>query len=254
MRPIRFLVPATLAAALAALPIRAQQTPEPPKNLQVLPKDMPRDSVIQLMRGISMSLGVRCTYCHVDRDEGPGERMDFAVDEKPEKETARAMMRMTRAINAEYIARLPDRNDPPVSVACVTCHRGLPVPRTLGAVLSAAADSGGAQAAIARYRQLRGEEALLGRWDFGEGTLSDVARRLAAQGKTADAVALLEMSAGFHPNSAAVDVQLADLHRARGERDRAIVRYRMALEKDPDNRQARRRLDELTGAARPQQP
>jgi len=35
----------------------------------------------------------------------------------------------------------------------------------------------------------------------------------------------------------------------RGDRDKALVHYRMAQAKDPNNPQIRRRIDELTGAA-----
>lgn len=245
LRPIPTVVALAVLASAGpqARSAEAQNVPERFENLRVLPKDIPRDTLIQVMRSFSNSLGVRCSYCHVGQDGD----FDFASDDKDEKEKARFMMRMTRALNAEYLPRLPDRREPPVPVGCVTCHRGLRVPTTLDRVLAAAVDSGGAPAAVARYRQLREQSLERGRYDFGEGTLGDLARRLAAQGKTADAVTLLELNAEFHPNSGTVDFQLAELHRARGERDRAIARYRMALEKQPDNPQARRRLDELTG-------
>jgi tetratricopeptide (TPR) repeat protein len=250
MRPIRLRTAAlasALLAALAASPAAAQND-QRPVNLKVLPRDLSRDSVIQIMRGWSASLGVSCRYCHAPRAEGSDE-LNFASDARPEKDKARAMVTMTRAINGEHLPRVPERRG--VGVGCVTCHRGLPVPTTLDRVLIAAADSGGGAAAVARYRQLRQEESLLGRWDFSEATVSDVARRLNAQGKRADAIALLEMSGEFHPNSAGVDFQLGELYRAAGERDKAIARYRMALQKNPQNQQARRRLHELTGTTPP---
>src|SRR5690349_12663013 len=39
---------------------------EPPKNLQVLPKDMPRNQVTALMRTFTAALGVRCEHCHAE--------------------------------------------------------------------------------------------------------------------------------------------------------------------------------------------
>lgn len=39
---------------------------------------------------------------------------------------------------------------------------------------------------------------------------------------------------------------LGDLHRGRGERNAAIRRYRLALEKAPDHQAAKRWLGELT--------
>jgi hypothetical protein len=237
---------------LAGAAPAAAQIPERFENLKVLPTDIPRDSLIQIMRGFSMSLGVRCQYCHVQRVGTDGrESFDFKSDDKEPKEKARFMMRMVRDLNTQVLPRVPHRHDPPVGVGCVTCHRGLPIPTTLDRVLAAALDSGGAPAAIARYRQLRTETMASGRYDFSEGSINELARRLAAQGKTAEAAALLEMNGEFYPQSGQVDFQLGEVYRMRGERDKALVRYRMAQQKDPNNAQARRRIDELTGATAP---
>src|SRR5262245_45373280 len=81
----------------------AAPAPEPPKNLQVLPKDMPRPQVIAVMQAFTAGLGVGCVHCHV---EVPGALPDFASDDKPEKKTARTMMRMTTDVNAKLVAEL----------------------------------------------------------------------------------------------------------------------------------------------------
>jgi len=256
MRQIHALVPslAALLALAGAVPAAAQ-IPERFENLQVLPKDIPRDSLLQIMRGFSFALGVRCQYCHVQRQGTDGrETLDFKSDDKEPKDKARFMMRMTRNLNTQVLPHVPHRHDPPVGVGCVTCHRGLPIPTTLDRVLAAALDSGGAPAAIARYRQLRQETMVSGRYDFSENSVNELARRLAVQGKTAEAAALLEMNAEFYPRSGQIDLQLGDVYRARGERDKALVRYRMAQEKDPNNPQIQRRINELIGAAPAQPP
>jgi tetratricopeptide (TPR) repeat protein len=237
------------AAALFASRPAAAQMPERFENLQVLPKDIPRDTLLNVMRTFAMSLGVRCQFCHVQREVPAGQResFNFASDDKVEKRNARVMMRMVRNINQEQIPRLPEHHNPPVAVTCVTCHRGLPVPTTLARVLTAALDSGGAQAAVARYRQLRETQMASGRYDFSESSLNEMARTLATQGKTAEAAALLELNAEFYPQSGQIEFQLGEAYRTRGERDKAIVHYRMAQEKDPGNPQIARRLQELTG-------
>jgi lipopolysaccharide biosynthesis regulator YciM len=104
------------------------------------------------------------------------------------------------------------------------------------------------QAGVQRYRELRQETMERGRYDFGETPINELAGRLAASGKTDEAITLLQMNQEFHPASAAIDVQLGDIYRLRGERDRALTYYRTALEKQPDNPVARRRLQEMTGA------
>jgi len=94
-----------LAALLVAATPAVAQIPTTFTNLQVLPKDIPRSELIATMRNIAGSLGVRCVHCHVGPDDLQG--MDFAIDEKRSKVAARAMLQMVRAINADYVSRLP---------------------------------------------------------------------------------------------------------------------------------------------------
>jgi tetratricopeptide (TPR) repeat protein len=252
MRRIRPLALVPFAALFLAAAPAAAQLPDHFENLKVLPKDIPRDSLVAIMRGFTTSLGVRCNYCHVEREAAqPGgqPQLNFASDDKPQKDKARFMIRMVQNINGQQLPNLPHRHDPPVGVGCITCHRGLPIPTTIDRVVTAAIDSGGVQAAVARYRALREREMGSGRYDFSEGTLTDIGRRLATQGKTAEAIALLEMDAEFYPNSGSVDFALGDAYRAAGNRDQALVHYRMAQQKDPRNPQVQRRIDELTGNA-----
>ena len=237
---------ASLALALLVPATVRAQVPEKFENLQVLPKDIARDSLTQVMRGFSFALGVRCTYCHVGTD-GPGGRMQFALDEKTEKKQARYMMRMADSINRVLLAALPERSDPPVRVDCVTCHRGLSTPATLESTLLATAERAGADSVVLQYRALRADMTS-GRWNFGEWSVNELARKLAARGKTAEAIALLQVNQEHYPNSASIDQQIAEAHLARGERDQAIARFRAALAKQPRNQAVRRRLEEL-GAA-----
>ena len=78
------------------------------KNIQVL-KGVPADQVIPTMQFITASLGVECEFCHV---QGA-----FEKDDKKPKQTARKMMEMMFAINADNF----DRNR---EVTCYSCHRG----------------------------------------------------------------------------------------------------------------------------------
>ena len=103
------------------------QAPPPITNLQVLPKDIARPELIQIMRGFTGGLGVMCNYCHVM--EGRGGRNDMASDEKPPKKTARVMMQMTMHAN-EMLAK--DLGKPAATVTkiqCGTCHRGEAIPK-----------------------------------------------------------------------------------------------------------------------------
>jgi len=64
------------------------------KNIQVL-TGLPQSQLIPVMNYIASSLGVKCTYCHVRKDD----KWDFVADEKPEKGTAREMIKMVQGIN-----------------------------------------------------------------------------------------------------------------------------------------------------------
>jgi hypothetical protein len=127
------------SATLLGVSVAAAQTapPQPPamtfadpphKNLKVLPADMSRAQLISTMKFFAQSLGVRCTFCHVGTEGQPLSTFDFPADTKPEKGTARAMIRMVQHINADYLPAatgLPD-----AKVTCFSCHRGAKKPAT----------------------------------------------------------------------------------------------------------------------------
>lgn len=82
------------------------------KNIQVL-KGLPQSQLIPVMNFFATSLGVKCTYCHVNKDGV----WAFDSDEKPEKKTAREMITMVQSINKTTFRGNTD-------VSCYTCHRG----------------------------------------------------------------------------------------------------------------------------------
>ena len=101
-----------------------QQTTTPPatpgektveqaqKNIQVL-NGLPESQLVPVMNYMGSSLGEKCTYCHVNKDG----KWDFASDEKPEKGTAREMIKLVQNINKGTFKGNP-------AVGCFTCHRG----------------------------------------------------------------------------------------------------------------------------------
>lgn len=244
----------SVAAMSISSPAAAQmQIPDKFENLQVLPKDIHRDTLVQIMRGFTMSLGVRCTYCHVEKTvpggapatgAGGPPQFDFHKDDRDNKLKTRAMMRMVDSINTRFLASLPNRDRPPTDVDCLTCHRGVNKPTTIESVLLTVTERSGVDTAIARYRALRNDMAS-GRYNFSEQPVSDVARRLSSQGRHADAIKLLEMLQEFYPNSVNVDLQIAETHVAAGNREQAMTRYRAVLAKNPNDRRAQQALQQL---------
>jgi hypothetical protein len=241
----RTLVTLSTALLMAAQPATGQPPAQELKNLQYFPKDIPRPKLVQRMREFSFSLGVRCQHCHAGGDGVSMEGVDFASDEKAAKKKARAMLKMTDQINGTLLAQVPSRTEPTVVVDCVTCHRGLPLPKTLQTTLFEIVGKDGAPAAVARYRELRKDQMPAGKYNFGEWEINELARRLNEKGDTTSAVAILEMNAEFYPQSGAIDYMLGEIHRARGEKEKAIARYEAAMAKSPGNPQPKQRLEEL---------
>jgi len=77
-------------------------------NIQTL-KGVPAGRIMVIMGMFSRALGVECSHCHVEGE--------FEKDDKPAKQTARKMLKMTGAVAKEFF----NGNSP---VNCYTCHRG----------------------------------------------------------------------------------------------------------------------------------
>lgn len=94
------------------------------KNLKVLPKDISTKALQQIMVDeFQDGLGVGCNYCHAQ--EKGSLHLDYASDEKPEKEIARSMMLMTMDINKKYFGvERPLIGDSVMIISCNNCHHG----------------------------------------------------------------------------------------------------------------------------------
>ncbi len=93
--------------------VDAQKTTEQVfKNIQVL-KGIPSDQLIPAMQFMASSLGVECTFCHVQGS--------FEKDDKKPKQTARTMMQMMFGLNGNSFEGRRE-------VTCYSCHRGSPSP------------------------------------------------------------------------------------------------------------------------------
>jgi hypothetical protein len=79
------------------------------KNIQIF-KGEPVKNWMTIMSFMSASLGVDCTFCHV---EGA-----FEKDDKPAKQTARKMLNMVTNVGKQFYPEKGNR------VSCNTCHRG----------------------------------------------------------------------------------------------------------------------------------
>jgi hypothetical protein len=118
----------TLVSIFTIIGIAATKAPEEEhlyKNLKVLPKNTTKEQLDKVMDNFKVSLGVKCNFCHAPSKDTAVHHPDFASDEKPEKNIAREMMKMTAKINKKFFAdNKNEQGERVAAVECMTCHHG----------------------------------------------------------------------------------------------------------------------------------
>jgi hypothetical protein len=118
------LVVAAVAALSVALPAqdkggkgggKGKAANPPPQNLQILTPENFRPLMTVFVESLGVANEGGCMYCHVQGQ--------MALDDKPPKKTARAMIAMVRELNEKNF-------EGQQRVTCYTCHRGSPKPAT----------------------------------------------------------------------------------------------------------------------------
>lgn len=247
-----FSAPLIAAAALMLFPtasLTAQpafEWPDHPKNLRVLPKQIPKEQLRGIMTGFAKSLGVRCNYCHVGEEGKPLSTFDFSSDAKPQKRVAREMYRMVGHIHKD-LKKMPLIGSTRVNLWCQTCHHGRPRPMSLSEEMVVTYAAFGIDSALGTYRDLRHRFYGRAAYDFGEGELIDFASTLSEKGKQEEAIQVLRQNVEQNPQSLRALGELAKAYEAAGQKDRAAETYRKMLEIDPQNRNVQRLLDALQG-------
>ena len=214
--------------------------PPPMSNLQIFPKDTPREQVVTTMQAFTSALGVQCNYCHVQ--EGRGGRNDMASDEKPAKKAARGMMLLAREINAKLPDAIGKSADATTRVGCATCHRGVAIPKQITDIMTEAAAGGGPAAGLAKFKELRTQYYGGQSYDFSEVALITMAQRANAASKYDDALVYLNANLEYYPKSARTYSAVGQMKNAKGDKPGAIAALEKAVELDPSNAQAKAQL------------
>ncbi len=249
------------SALLAARPSAAQPpAPVAHQNLKVLAPDIPQAQLLQAMQGFTQALGVQCGYCHATapapdggrgaagggRGRGAaGPQFDFPSDEKPAKKAAREMMLMARDLNTRVPAAVSRTADATTRVECVTCHRGVAIPKQLVDILTQTAAAKGSPAAITQYKDLRKQYFGAQAYDFSETGLVTIAQRAAAP---ADTIAWLQLNLDYFPFSSRTYAALSQAQQKQNDHDAALKSLTRAIELDPQNAALKRQLDQLKDA------
>ena len=191
------------------------------------------------MQAVAAALGVTCDYCHAGRGAEP----KLTAAGKPVLEVGRGMIAMTASLNATVQAATGKTEREAASVSCVTCHRGVTIPRPLTDILLITGVREGADAAVKQYRDLRSRYYGRGAYDFGEETLLSVARRL-ANARPEVAIPLAQLNMEFFPKSVNTLVTKAIAQAGRDD-EAAVATLRQALELDPVNGEIQGRLYQI---------
>jgi tetratricopeptide (TPR) repeat protein len=221
-------------------PVPEWNWPEKGKNLKILETRQ----LSPVMRGFTRALGVRCTYCHVGEEGKPLSTYDFVSDQNPNKDRARAMLRMLGSIN-DQLKAIPSSGDTRVNMWCHTCHAGRPRPLTLEEDLGETFRKSGLAATLTRYKDLRERFYGKGGYDFGERALSSFGGDFLRKGDTETAIAIFRLNTTQYPQSTLVWENLGEAYQKAGKTRLAAIFYRKALELDPQNDDAMAKLREI---------
>lgn len=245
MRRLSAMVTAGVLAGALSASAQAPPTPPPPSNLQVLPKDMPREQLIQTMQQFTQALGVPCSYCHVQ--EGRGGRNDMASDEKAPKKTARQMLIFARELNEKLPSVVGKAPEGTTRVSCSTCHRGVAIPKSLAVVLNEAVAAKGLEGAVAQYRDLRSKYTNTMAYDLSENGLITMGQAAVAADRADNAIVWLNLNLEFYPKSSRTYQALAQAYQKKNDKDAAVKALEKAVELDPNNNQAKNQLQQIKG-------
>jgi CubicO group peptidase (beta-lactamase class C family) len=124
-------------------------------------------------------------------------------------------------------------------------HGRTPPPprRPLGEELLAVIESQGAEAAVARYRELKA--AHKDAYDFSEPALNSLGYALLGRANVEAAIAIFRLNVDEYPDSGNVHDSLGEAQMAAGMKIDAIRSYARSLELDPSNRNAVEQLGKL---------
>jgi hypothetical protein len=232
-----------MAAVLAGA--APAEVPDTFTNLKVFPKDIGKRQLMGAMRDFSTSLGVRCTFCHVQKTPGDFDSIDWASDGLEQKNEARGMMEMVRTVNGDLLPKAVSGQG--ARVKCITCHRGLKDPRTLDEVLLETAEKDGVDVAVSRYRELREEYFGSGSYDFNPSTLASVAETLAQfRGDMDGAVKVLDLGLEMNPEDVSTHLMKSQVLIVQGDKEGALASARAVLKIDPENEQAKAIVGQLS--------
>jgi hypothetical protein len=226
----------------------APQLPEP-KNLKFFPKEMTAQQIIPIMANFNAALGVNCGYCHVfDGPPATNPKNDFASDEKPTKNKARVMLGMARDVNMKLGSELGKPAAEVTQVQCITCHRGVAIPKQLVAIITETNAKEGIAKALQQYQDLRKQYYGTQAYDFSDAPLFAAAQQ-SLMTKPDDAIAFAQLNIAFNTNSARSYQVISQAYQRKMDKENAIKSLEKAVALDPMNQGFKNQLQQLKGGS-----
>jgi len=220
------------------------QIPDKFTNLQVLPKLISKEKLVGTMRSFTGALGVNCGFCHAE--DKTTNKLDFASDDKPEKEEARIMLKMVMGINKDYLSQLSEYTKDVMHVKCITCHRGNKKPVMLEDVLMSIIKDKDLPEAINTYHKLHDEYYGSFTYDFTPHTLVKLVEMLNDEKMYDDAVGIANLNIEMYPQSGIAYYGLGEAYQAKGEKEKALETYEKAKAMMPEgSRFIEKRIQDL---------
>ena len=225
---------------LISLNIISAQIPDKFTNLTLLPKEIDKDHLIDVMKNFTSALGVRCNFCHAGKegidDPKSLSDIDFASDKIPAKDITRVMMKMTHLINTDQLTQIKEKEHID-KINCVTCHKGMEhPPKPLEDILKRQAEKNGIEAAVKKYDELR--EKYYGGfvYDFTFNSLDAFTENLIQSGKSSDVVAFFNAYLDkYDKNSWNAYFEIGKAYAGEKKYEEAKKNLDKALEISPDN-------------------
>ncbi|HEU5255776.1 MAG TPA: c-type cytochrome [Vicinamibacterales bacterium] len=220
-----------------------------PKNLQFFPKDMTGQQILPIMQNFNAALGVNCTYCHNSEPPVDNPKNDFASDEKETKKKARVMLALARDVNMKLQSELGKPANQLTNVQCVTCHRGVAIPKQLTAIMMETAGKDGVAKALQQYQDLRKQYYGAQAYDFTDASLFNAANQSLTANKPDDAIAFAQLNLAFNARSARSYQVMSQAYQRKNDKDKAIQALEKAVEIDPMNQGFKNQLQQLKAGA-----
>ena len=187
------------------------------------------------MQDIAQGLGVKCEYCHARS----------AASQSPTRiDIGRAMIAMTRDLNAKILAATGKPANEVTRVSCITCHRGVAIPGQLSDIITKTTLQKGPDVAVAQYRELRDQYYGRQSYDFGEETLLTSGQQI-ARAKPEASIPILRLNLEFYPRSVRSYSQIAFAQTRSLNDEAAISTLEKALELEPDNGMIKGQIEQL---------